>query len=296
MNTTMDFEFAMRASVSELAVACGIGQATADAEEKAAKLAQNPGFLKGLMVRVQKHFQSAKEGAVRVLSNGGVWMALLSLCIAAISLRFGARSLRHFKMQPMLGKLRVVGVTASFFAFIGAFIGFFKKIAMAWKQETELDVEKRKAAALLASLSEAERVVLMARAREGRDATPAMAALAAALEQNGAVVHVHAAFGDAALKKARKLAAKLCRRGTKFLRRQVRSLVSLAKTETAQRISASLVLASLLLHDKVKRDRAAAEILVGERVREVFESISKSEVSEAVYTEVQKALALLPAA
>lgn len=72
--------------------------------------------------------------------------------------------------------------------------------------------------------------------------------------------------------------------------------MSLAKTETAQRISASLVLASLVLHDKVKRDRAAAAIVVGERAREVFESISKSEVSEAVYTEVQKALALLPAA
>lgn len=190
MTVAADYAFALSAAVADLVRACELDQVTADVSEKAAKLAANPGFLKGLMVRVQKHFQSAKEGAVRVLRNGSAWMALLNLCIAAIALRFGVRSLRHFNMQPLLGKLRVFSVAASFFAFLGAFFAFFRKIAMAWRQESETDVEKRKAAALLASLSEAERAVLMAKAKQVAPATAALRVLASAVARQGGYVAV----------------------------------------------------------------------------------------------------------
>lgn len=187
---TPDYFYALSASADDLALACGLGVATASpALPNVTRLVENPGFLQGLMLRVKMHFANASEGPVRVLRNGGVWLALLNLCIAAIALRFGVRNLRHFGMQPFLGKLRVFSVAASFFAFIGAFIGFFKKIAMAWKQETEADVEKRKAADLLAGLSEAERAVLLAQAgKSAEPATAALTVLASALRRSGSSV------------------------------------------------------------------------------------------------------------
>jgi hypothetical protein len=141
---------------------------TAAAEPEAAKvahLAQNHGFLKGLMQRVLKHFQTAGAGAVRILKSGGVWFSLLGTVVAAVSFLFDARRLRHYQMQPGLGKMRAFGVGLSLIFFIGAFLSFFKKIAMAWQNQSEDEVEKAKAAALLARLSDAERKVVMARAQ-----------------------------------------------------------------------------------------------------------------------------------
>lgn len=143
----LTYAFAMHASADELLQA--VASVTASAEEsKVQKLARNHGFLKGLMVRVGRHFRDAGAGAVRILKSGGVWYTLLATCAAAVMLLLDARQLRHFKMQPGLGKARVLGVGMSFLGFIIAFAEFFKRLATAWKGQAESPDEEGKAEAL----------------------------------------------------------------------------------------------------------------------------------------------------
>lgn len=197
----LTYAFAMTVEPKVLWSAINSKSVTAAAEpnlNRAAKLAQNHGFLKGLMKRIGKHFQDAGAGAVRMLSSGGVWVALLSTVVAAVSFLFDARHMRHFKLQPNLGKMRALGAGLSFIMFIGAFLTFFKKIAMAWRNESETDAEKAKAEAMLAKLSNAERLAVMARAQAQARKKPATASvrrtpllmLASILAHEGADVEV----------------------------------------------------------------------------------------------------------
>lgn len=290
----MNYAFAMTAPVSELAAVLGINRVTAASEEdqkqKAAKLAQNHGFLKGLMTRVGKHFQAAGAGAWRILRSGGVWFSLLSLCVSAVMFLFAARDLRHFKQQPWLGKMRVLGVGLSFGAFIGTFVSFFKKIAMAWKNEAADTEEKKKAEALLSRLSQAERVAMMARAQSNQThASAAFSMLASALEAQGAVVTT--AGYDEIVAKAKKLA----KRKIKEFKNIGAAFAAMLKDSQVQKSSAIIaaclayfVLAARSLNKALDR----AQML---RAQRIFEKIQKSRstVSPAVYTEVTKASKVL---
>lgn len=313
----MNYAFAMTAPVSELAAVLGINRVTAASEEdqkqKAAKLAQNHGFLKGLMTRVGKHFQAAGAGAWRILKSGGVWFGLLSLCVSAVVFLFEARQLRHFKQQPLLGKARVFGVGLSFGAFIGTFLNFFKKIAMAWKNEAADTEEKKKAEALLSRLSQAERVAMMARVQaKPAHASAAFAVLASALEAQGAVTIAHVAEAvslDDIVDKAKAMVFRAKKAGRKFVDASAKKALAFAR-KYPKDIFWGLVVAAFYVyvfgpiilgmyrHKKTQPRTVdgvggvwATKPTTLKQAKEVFDNLAKrkADISDAVYSEIRKA-------
>jgi len=245
----VNYAFAMTATPEELlqALDVPVTAASGPADAKAMKLAQNHGFLKGLMKRVGKHFQDAGAGAVRILKSGVVWSALLATIVTAVSLLFDARRLRHYQMQPGLGKMRVFGVGLSFLFFIGSFLTFFKKIAAAWKNQSETDEEKAKAEALLARLSDAERAALVARAQAQKQqhaaasVTGALGVLASTLVHENVDMYILTAkTEDGLIRSARAWVRKNTVTGVKMFR-------SLAKDPQKSRTAFVLAALSLLV-------------------------------------------------
>lgn len=305
--TALTYTTAMTADVTELASLLGIGVATAAADQRgrALKLAQNHGFLKGLMMRVGKHFQAAGSGAWRVLSSGGVWFSLLSACVSAVMLLFQARDLRHYKQQPTLGKLRVLGVGAAFGAFIMNFLGFFKKIAMAWKNESDDDLEKRKAANLLSRLDAAERAALMARSQAAHASigehtmpTPALAMLATALTAQGAVIDTHVAEAgvDEQITKAKAALVHAFKLGIDAVESLVRKALDLA-TKHPRVATYGLIIATFYVYalrkgnKTLQRSALARDPKSLKRAQEIFENLrrQRANISPAVYTEITRA-------
>lgn len=147
--TASDLEF--YAFASELVTADG------KMEEKAARLAKNHGFLSSMMKRVYNHFKSFGSKAWRVLKNSRVWYSILMMVVSAIMLVMDARNLRHFKLQPNMGKVWNAGsASIAFVGFCKGFIDVFGQIATAWSGKEPEPSDKERADALVKQLKEAQ--------------------------------------------------------------------------------------------------------------------------------------------